>query len=163
MKLHAWIPFPWLSALMWLTWMLLVNEWSLGHFILGGLLAWVLPLSTRYFWPSVPRLQRVDRLLRFLAVVHWDILVANVAVARLILGPADRLRPAFVELPVDLDNDFAITMLASTISLTPGTVSADVSADRRHLLIHALDVADPDELVSTIKRRYEQPIKEMFQ
>lgn len=163
MKPTGWIPFPWLSLLLWLTWMLLVNEWSLGHFLLGGVLAWVLPLSTRYFWPSVPQMRRIDSLLKFLVVVHWDILVANVWVAWLILNSPRRLRPAFVELPIELDNDFAITVLASTISLTPGTVSADVSEDRRHLLVHALDVADPQELIDTIKRRYERPLKEMFQ
>lgn len=163
MRLEGWIPFPWLSGLLWVTWMLLVNAWSLGHFLLGGLLAWVLPLATRYFWPSVPRLRRIDSLLKFLVVVHWDILVANVWVAWLILNSPDRLRPAFVDLPVDLDSDFAITVLASTISLTPGTVSADVSEDRKHLLIHALDVEDPEALIETIKRRYERPLKEMFQ
>lgn len=162
MKLNNWVPFPGLSLMLWAVWMLLVNQWSLGHLVLGGLLAWVLPLATRYFWPSVPRLKRVDSLVRFLLVVHWDIVVANITVARLILNSPRRLRPAFVELPIELDNDFAITVLASTISLTPGTVTADVSQDRRHLLLHVLDVGDQQALIDTIKHRYERPLKEMF-
>ncbi len=58
---------------------------------------------------------------------------------------------------------FALTALASTISLTPGTVSVELAPDREHILIHALDVDDEAALVRTIKERYEAPIKEIFQ
>ncbi|NIW85062.1 MAG: cation:proton antiporter, partial [Gammaproteobacteria bacterium] len=57
--------------------------------------------------------------------------------------------------------DFALTALASTISLTPGTVSAEIAPDREHILIHALDVDDEEALVRTIKERYEAPIREI--
>ena len=126
-------------------------------------LAVVLPLGTQSFWPNVPRLRNFPKLVRFVLVVHWDILTANMAVAVLILGPPRRLRPGFVELPLDLTDEFAITLLASTISLTPGTVSADVSEDRRTLLIHALDVDDQDAMIRQIKQRYERPLKEIFE
>ena len=156
------LPFPLLSLLLWLAWMLL-NGFSWGHALLGLVLALLLPLATRPFWPNVPRLRNLPRLLRFLALVHWDIVVANLTVALLILRSPRRLRPAFVELPLALSDDFAITVLMSTISLTPGTVSADVSEDRTTLLIHVLDVDDPDALVAEIKQRYEGPIKEIFE
>jgi multicomponent K+:H+ antiporter subunit E len=68
-----------------------------------------------------------------------------------------------VQYPLDLREDFSITLLASTVSLTPGTVSADVSADRGTLLIHALDVADEAALIAQIKQRYEAPLKEIFE
>ncbi len=78
------------------------------------------------------------------------------------LGSPSRLRPAFVEVPLDIRDDFVITMLASVVSLTPGTVSADVSQDRTLLLVHGLDVADIPEMIATIKQRYEAPLKEIF-
>ncbi|HCE40741.1 Na+/H+ antiporter subunit E [Alloalcanivorax profundimaris] len=156
------LPFPMLSLLLWLSWLLL-NGFSWGHGLLGLVLAVVLPLGTRPFWPNVPRLRDFPKLVRFVLVVHWDIITANVVVARLILGSPRKLRPAFVELPLELTDDFAITLLASTISLTPGTVSADVSEDRRTLLIHALDMDDEAELVAQIKQRYERPLKEIFE
>lgn len=162
MRSFRWLPFPGLSLFLWVVWLLLVNEVSLGQVLLGAVLAWAIPQGTRAFWPAVPRLHRLDSLMKFLLVVGWDILVANVIVAGLILGPSSRLRPAFVELPLDTRDDFAITVLASTISLTPGTVSADVSADRSTLLVHALDVGDEQALVRHIKTRYERLIKEMF-
>ncbi|MNN12634.1 Na(+)/H(+) antiporter subunit E [compost metagenome] len=93
----------------------------------------------------------------------YDIVVANLQVARLVVGPTQTLRPAFVEIPLELTDDLPITILASVITLTPGTVSADLSADRRTLLVHGLDVPDPAGLVADIKARYEAPLKEIFQ
>ena len=91
-----------------------------------------------------------------------DIVVANLEVAKLILGPASRMRPAFVEVPLKLDDELALTMLASIVSLTPGTVSADLSDDKRTLLIHGLNVDDEAALVRSIQTRYEAPLLEVF-
>ncbi|MBP9944414.1 MAG: monovalent cation/H+ antiporter subunit E, partial [Desulfomicrobium sp.] len=101
-------------------------------------------------------------LVAYLAVFLWDIVIANLTVARLILGPVRRLRPAFITFPLDLKNDFAITVLAHSLSLTPGTVSSKVSEDRSTLLIHVLDLDDEEVLVQRIKERYEAPLKEIF-
>jgi multicomponent K+:H+ antiporter subunit E len=98
-----------------------------------------------------------------LGVVAYDILTANIAVARLILTPNRPVRPAFVIMPLALRTDLAISLLANTICLTPGTVSARLSADQRELLIHALDVDDPQTLVETIRERYETPLREIFE
>ncbi len=159
----AWLPHPLLSAVLVVVWLLLVNSVSIGHVLLGSLLGVLVPLFTHALWPGRPRIYRRGRLLRYGAMVMWDIVVANLEVAKWIVGPQDKLRPAFVEVPMDLTDEFAITVFTGTVSLTPGTVSAEVSSDRRTLLIHALNVADPDELVATIKRRYEAPLKEIFE
>jgi multicomponent K+:H+ antiporter subunit E len=73
------------------------------------------------------------------------------------------LRPCFVVVPLDLRDELAISLLANTICLTPGTVSASLSADRRSLLVHALDCADPAALVTEIKQRFEAPLKEILE
>ena len=99
---------------------------------------------------------------RLVLRVLWDIVVANLEVARLVLGPSDRLHPAFIELPLDIDEPFVATVLASIITLTPGTVSVDIDRDRRMLLVHALDVTDIPAAIDTIKRRYEAPLTEIF-
>ncbi|MEJ2213165.1 MAG: Na+/H+ antiporter subunit E, partial [Gammaproteobacteria bacterium] len=103
------------------------------------------------------------QLLRFVFVVLYDILVANIAVAGLILGRQERLKPAFLILPLRLQNDVAISILANTISLTPGTVSANLSADRSCLIIHSLHADNPDEILETIRDRYETPLKEILE
>lgn len=156
------LPQPLFSLFLLLVWLLLVNTVAPGHLVLGTLLAIGLPLLTSRFWPDRPRIHSPWKLLRYIAVLLWDIGLANLAVARLILGPTRRLRPAFIHLPLDLQNEFAISVLASTISLTPGTVSSDLSADRKTLLIHALDAQDEAAVIAHIKQRYEKPLKEIF-
>ena len=106
---------------------------------------------------------RILPLLRYIAVVLYDILIANIRVAILILGPRSRLHPHFIVLPLELKDPFAITLLASTITLTPGTVSANLSSDRRSLLVHGLSVDDPDETAAQIKQRYEKALMEIFE
>ena len=157
------LPHPLLSAILVVIWLLLVNQLSFGHLLLGILLGLTVPLYTARFWPDNVHVRRPLLLLRFLAVVLYDILVANVAVARLILGQQDRLKPAFLVLPLRLETDVAISVLANTISLTPGTVSTYLSADRRCLIIHSLHTTDPEEVLETIRQRYEAPLKEILE
>ncbi|MBV5318602.1 MAG: Na+/H+ antiporter subunit E [Desulfobulbaceae bacterium] len=161
--MRRWLPQPLLSLCLWLVWLLLANTVAFGHLLLGGLLALGLPLLTVRFRPELPRIRHAFKLLRYLMVLLFDIIAANLVVARLILGPAYQLHPAFIRLPLDLSNEFAIVMLTHAISLTPGTVSADLSSDRRTLLIHVLDVEDEAGLIARIKHRYEQPLKEIFE
>ncbi len=162
MRSRRWLPQPLLSLCLLLVWMLLVDSSSLGQWLLGALLGWLIPLLTQLFWITPPRIYRPGKLCLFLLRVLGDIVTANLQVAKLILGPVDRLRPAFVEVPMLLEDDLALTMLASVISLTPGTVSADLSDDRKTLLVHSLDVADEAALVAEIKSRYEAPLLEVF-
>ena len=157
------LPHPLLSAILVAIWLLLVNELSFGHLLLGMLLGWAVPLYTARFWPDNVHVRRPLLLLRFIAVVLYDILVANVTVARLILGRQDRLEPAFLVLPLRLKTDVAISLLANTISLTPGTVSTYLSADRRCLIIHSLHTTEPEEVLDTIRQRYETPLKEILE
>ena len=157
------LPHPLLSAILVVIWLLLVNQLNVGHLLLGMLLGWAVPLYTARFWPDQVRVRRPLLLLRFITVVLYDILVANVAVARLILGRQERLEPAFLVLPLRLRSDVAISLLANTISLTPGTVSTYLSADRRCLIIHSLHTTEPEELLATIRQRYETPLKEILE
>jgi multicomponent K+:H+ antiporter subunit E len=161
--MHRLLPHPLLSLAVMLVWLLLVNSPAPGQVLLSLFLAWVIPLATGPFWPGHTAVHRPLTLLRFVAVVGYDIVTANLVVARLILIPRRPVRPAFVVMPLALRTDLAISLLANTICLTPGTVSARLSPDQRELLIHALDVDDPQALVETIRRRYEAPLREVFE
>ncbi|MDJ0861746.1 MAG: Na+/H+ antiporter subunit E [Gammaproteobacteria bacterium] len=156
------LPHPGLSSFLLVLWLLLNNSAAPGHLVLGALLGVLIPLFTRRFWPERLGLARPGLMLRFSGRVLWDILVANFAVARVVLGPRSAIRPAFVRVPLDIHDDFPVTVLASVVSLTPGTVSADIDAERRNLLVHALSVSDTEALAQDIKARYEAPIKEIF-
>jgi len=157
------LPHPFLTPALAVIWLLLVNRATPGQVLLGLALGWAIPLFTLRFWPETARMGRPLTLLRFVATVLYDIIMANLMVARLILGRPERLRPVFVVVPLALTSDLAISLLANAICLTPGTVSARLAPDRRHLLVHALDAADPEQLAAALKRRYEAPLREVFE
>lgn len=161
--MRNWLPHPILTPVLAVVWLLLNNSLAPGQILLGLLLGWAIPRFTLAFWPERVRIYSTTRLLRFAGVFLYDVLIANLAVARLILAGPRVLRPAFVVVPLELSNDLAISLLANTICLTPGTVSAQLSPDRRSLLVHALDCDDAAALVATIKTRFEAPLKEIFE
>lgn len=162
MNAPRWLPYPVFSLLLAVTWLLMQGEASLGNVLLGGMLAVGLPWSVRHMLPDLPPVRRPVLLARYLLLVQWDIIVSNLRVARLVLGPLSRLRPRVVEVPLDMDRPVVVAMLAMTITLTPGTVSLVIDAPNRRLLVHGLDVEDPDALVAEIKDRYERRLKEIF-
>jgi multicomponent K+:H+ antiporter subunit E len=156
-------PHPGLSFTLMVVWLLLLNSLTLGGLLLGAVVGLVLPLLTAAFWPDRPGLRFGWAMIDYGLVVIFDILVANFGVARLILFRRSRdLRSAWLNIPLDLRSPEAITVLAGTISLTPGTVSADVSGDGRSLLVHALDVTDREAEVLRIKERYERRLMRIF-
>jgi multicomponent K+:H+ antiporter subunit E len=159
------LPHPLLSALLLLCWLWLNNSVEPGHVLLGLALALGIPLFTRRFWPDPIPVRRPLRVLEYAAVVLYDIVVANLEVAVLILGPRSRLAPAFVRVPLDLGSDFAATVLASTVTLTPGTVSVEIEdgPQGRVLIVHALRCLDAAALVRTVKDRYERRLQEILE
>ncbi len=161
-SMKRWLPHPDVSAVLLIVWLLFNHSVSVGHLLFGTVLGVLIPKFTERFFPEPVYIKRGAVLIRFVATVAWDILVASMAVARLTLDPMSRPAPRFVRVPVSLADDFALTALAGTVSLTPGTVSAQLSEDRRHLLVHVLDLDDESGLIHDIKQRYEAPIKEIF-
>lgn len=158
------LPHPILSAVVALVWIALANSVSAGNLLVGAALGILVPLYTRSYWPGRVTIKRPLCVMEYLAIVAWDILVSNVQVAGLILfrsGPS--LRSVFVSVPLDLTTPEAVAVLTGTITLTPGTVSADLSADGRAVLVHCLDAADPDAVVHAIKTRYERRLKDIFE
>lgn len=161
--MRALLPHPLLSLTLTLVWLALTNEVSLGALVMGLIMGVLIPLGTAAFWPDRPHVRRPLKIVEYGLVVLYDIVVANLQVARLILFvPNDRLRSRYVTIPLALTSPEAITVLAGTITMTPGTLSAELAADGGALLVHGLDVPDPDALVAEIKTRYEARLMEIF-
>jgi multicomponent K+:H+ antiporter subunit E len=155
-------PYPILSAVLAVSWMLLITEFSLAHALLALFLAWGIPRLCAPFVDHLSKIRSYPAALRLTLLVTWDIVVANVAVAKLVLGPIQKLRPAFLAVPLDTQSSQAQVLFASIITMTPGTVSADFSDDHKILYVHALDCEDPHAMIADMKSRYEQPLKEIF-
>lgn len=157
-------PHPYLSLTLILLWFMLVNELKLGSLVMAAILATAIPLNTSAWWPDRPRVKRPFGLAAYSLLVLWDVIVANFQVARIVLFMSrDRIRSNWVTIPLDLKSPEAISLLAGTITMTPGTLTADVSACGRALLVHALHAPDPDAVRDDIKARYETRLKRIFE
>jgi len=155
-------PHPILSIILLLTWLMLNNTISAGHIVLGSILSMLIPWLTQRFWPEQVCLGKWSTILKFSLLVGYDIIISNVFVAKLILGKNADLKPDFLEIPIDIKHPLGLSILASTISLTPGTVSVDLSQNKDILIVHALHVEDIPTEIATIKNRYEKPLMEIF-
>lgn len=156
------LPAPLLSALLLIAWLMLNESMSVGHLLLGALLALTIPWLTRPFRTEGAHLRAWPTLVRLVVRVLWDIVVSNIEVARRVLGPEAALQTRFVWVPLALQSPHGIAALAGIITLTPGTVSSELTEDRRYLLVHALHCTDEAALVADIKARYEAPLLEIL-
>ncbi len=160
---HWLVPHPFLTVVLTLVWVLLQNDFSAGMTVFGLILGIIIPQITAAWWPDRPQKIRAGKMFAYMLLVMWDIVVANVQVAWIILTKSTaKMQPAWVVIPLDLRQPEAISILAGTITLTPGTVSADLSDNGHSLLVHALDAPDPDAVRDDIKHRYERRLKEIF-
>ncbi|WBU63694.1 Na+/H+ antiporter subunit E [Paracoccus aerodenitrificans] len=156
-------PHPYLSVLLVIVWLLLVNDFRWGSLVFGMILSVVIPVLIAPYWPHRPTISSPLKTLRYVALVMYDIVVANIEVALIVLFKSNRaLQPAWVVVPLDLRSPEGISVLSGTITLTPGTVSCDLSECGHALLVHCLHAPDPDSVVRDIKTRYEKRLKEIF-
>jgi multicomponent K+:H+ antiporter subunit E len=157
------MPMPMHTFLLFVVWLLLNNTVAPGHLVLGAFLALVIPLLTSGMQDPQPSFRKPFSSIRYVLMVIGDIIVANFEVAVLVVGSSKKLNPAFIAVPLDIQHELPITILASTVSLTPGTVSAEISEDKKWLYVHVLKLKDKEELIAVIKHRYERPLMEIFE
>lgn len=156
-------PHPLLTLLIAVVWIILQNGFSWGMAVFGLILGIIITRITAVWWPERPGGIAVGKFLSYAVIVLWDIIVANIQVAWIVLTkPNSKLKPAWIVIPLDLRQPEAITILAGTITLTPGTVSADLSNEGHSLLVHVLHTENPDAERDGIKERYERRLKEIF-
>ena len=157
------LPHPFLTLILAIVWMLLQNEVSAGMAVFGIILGIIIPWGTSIWWPDTPKGFRLSKMITYSFMVMWDILVANIQVSWIVLTvPNAKLKPAWIVIPLELREPEAITVLAGTITLTPGTVSADLSDQGHSLLVHVLHTDDPDAVRDEITSRYQRRLLEIF-
>jgi multicomponent K+:H+ antiporter subunit E len=157
-------PHPYLTLTLIVLWFLLVNQWKVGSLVMAVILATIIPLVTSAWWPDRPRIKHPFGLAAYSVLVLWDVIVANFQVARIVLFmPRDKIQSNWVTVPLDLTSPEAISLLAGTITMTPGTLTSDMSSCGRALLIHSLHAPDPDAVRDEIKARYEARLKRIFE
>lgn len=156
------LPFPILTACLCLMWMLL-NGFTLGQFILGALVGFVAGWALASLRPEKPRLKKWYLLPKLALLVITDIARSNFAVARLILmGKRRPNSSGFLLLPVQIENPFALALLAVILTSTPGSAWLEYDSRNKTVLLHVLDLIDRDEWAAMIKNRYEVLLMEIF-
>lgn len=102
------------------------------------------------------------RAISLLFFALWSILKSSIDVALIVIKPKLDIQPGIVAIPLDVRSDLGITLLSNLITLTPGTVTMDMSSDRRTLYVHSINVTDPDALRDDIKQNFERRVMELF-
>lgn len=157
------VPMPLHSVMLLIVWLMINSTTSFGHILLGTVLGIFIPLlCARLRMPQRP-IKKPLKVISYIFLVLKDVIVANVEVAWLVIGPEKRINPGFVAVPIDLPDYLSITVLASTVTMTPGTVSSEVSTDKKWLYVHVLNMPENEqEVIDFIKQRYESRVKEIF-
>jgi multicomponent K+:H+ antiporter subunit E len=157
----TWLGHPLLSLLLGLSWLVLSRSLAPVHLLSALLIALVVPRLLHPFLGASGRLNWWAAL-RLTLVVLKDIVMSNIAVARLVLGPIRCMSPAWLPVPLASDHAMVNALFASIITTTPGTVSCVVDESRREILVHALNCDDAQAMIDDMKTRYEAPLLMIF-
>ncbi|HET7670452.1 MAG TPA: Na+/H+ antiporter subunit E [Burkholderiales bacterium] len=154
-----------MRKLLFVVWLLLAQTLAVAQLIAGAVLALGAGAVHSLLGPQAgPRRSRPGAVARLVGVVAYDIVLSNIAVARIVFGPDRGTRRAgFLPIPLDTRHAGALAALAVIVTATPGTSWADYDSERNVLTLHVLDLADEEGSVRMFKMRYERPLREIFE
>lgn len=145
-----------LNILLCFVWVLLTGSYEFVNFAFGFLLSfgilWLIGRSTgndKYF-------TLVFKVIGFVFFFLYELIKANIEVAWDVMTPKFHMKPGIVQVPLDAETDTEITLLANLISLTPGSLNIDVSADKKVLYVHGMYIHDKEAFVRGIKEGFEK-------
>ncbi len=150
------------NVLLALAWAALTGSFTLANFVFG------LVLSVAVFYlaseqsSAISTMVRLRRILSLVLLFIRELILSGWRVAKLVSSPQMKLAPGIFSYELKVERDFEITLLANLITLTPGTLSVDVSEDRRILFVHAIDCSDIEEARRDIREGFERKIIEAF-
>lgn len=150
------------NILLTLVWVALTGSIAFLNFLFGFVISfailWVITVNrreTKYF-------KILPKFVAFIFFFLYELVKANLQVAYGVITPKFFMTPGIVRVPLDAKTDIEITLLANLISLTPGTLSLDVSDDRTVLYVHSMYISDKEEFINGIKSGFERRILEIL-
>lgn len=153
-----------MNLLLAVVWAALMADFTMDSLLVGYVLGYgALWLAQPLFGERSPYFVRVWRVIRLTLFFLYELVVSSIRVAWDVITPQDLSRPAIIEMPLDVESDIEILLVTNLISLTPGTLSLDVTADRKTLIVHAMFAEDPEVLVQELKDGMERMVKEVFE
>lgn len=151
-----------MNVLLALAWVALTGQFSLSNFFFGYALSFVIMLVYVKEKESQKYFLRIPRLIGFVFYFLFELVKANIQVAYDVVTPTFYMRPGIVAYPLDARSDLEITLLANIISLTPGSLSLDVSDDKKVLYIHAMYIKDKETFITNIKNGFERRLLDVM-
>ena len=145
-----------------LFWVAISGSYSIPNLAFGFVIGWIVLFLVRDQLQATKAIIRPIALLLLIALFIKEVILSAFRVARLVLSPRMDIKPGIFAYPLKVDRDFEITLLANLITLTPGTLSVDVSDDRRTLFVHGMDCSDPEQARRDISQGFERRILEAF-
>ena len=139
-----------------LAWCALAGRLTIGDLLVGfaigyALLGWLVPSPSARAYVG-----RIPRVLTFIMVYAFEVMISSLRIAWEIVTPVPRRRPGIIEVPLDVNTDAEIALLANLVTFTPGTVAIDIAEDGSHMVVHDMFIKDPDLTRRHIKQRYER-------
>jgi len=151
-----------LNLLLALAWVSLTGQFVSANFLIGFILGYaILVLDQSVAGPS-GYFSKAPKLLGLVSFFAWELIKANLRVAYDVVSPWQHMKPGVVAIPLDVESEAEITLLANLITLTPGTLSLDVSSDRKVLYVHSMYIDDIGEFRRQIKEGFEKRVQEVF-
>ncbi|MDM5315798.1 Na+/H+ antiporter subunit E [Fictibacillus sp. b24] len=150
-----------LNLLIGVIWMFLSESYSFASFLVGFVIGAALLFLLNRFIPDSYYFKHVKAIGFLIFLFIKELILSNIEVLKWIYKPRLDFQPGILALPIDVKKNWEITLLANLITLTPGTLSVDVSKDQRFIYIHALDLPDVNETIVSIKDSFEKAIREV--
>lgn len=163
--MKRWLPAPFMSLVLLLSWLVLNQSVALAQIVLGLFIAIVVPFLTRRLQPlGYPKPRKPLVLIRLLSMALVEIVRSCFVVGWLILSSKrDGLNAQFIRIPLDLRNPYGLALLSCLINSTPGTVWVEILPEKYELVLHVFDLHDEQWWIDTIKTQYEKPLIEIFE
>lgn len=144
-------------------WAALLGEFSTVNMIAGFVFGYFMLWLMQSIWGTTNYSKKLWRIIVFVLYFLKELVIANLRVAYSVLAPNSQMQPGIAAIPLDIESDAEITMLANLITLTPGTLSLDVSDDRKVLYVHGMHIYDLEEFKQEIKNGFERTVREVFE
>jgi multicomponent Na+:H+ antiporter subunit E len=153
-----------LNVILTFVWVALTGSYQFANYLFGFILSFsIMWVSRTGDYTYSKYFTALPRLISFFFFFIYELIKANLHVAYEVITPKFYMTPGIIKVPLDVKSDIEITFLANLISLTPGTLSLDVSADKKVLYVHSMYIKDKESFIKGIKDGFEKRILNISQ
>ena len=141
-------------------WAALSGGFTIANLLVGFIVGYITLWAMQPLFRNSRYCAKLIGLVRLALFFLWELLISSLKVAWSVVTPLRHSKPGIISVPLDIISDTELTVLGNLISLTPGSLSLNISKDRKHLVVHAMYIEDPDDFRREIKQGMERRVRE---